>query len=94
MKHARDIFVTVLVASAWLGCGGSARPTVTASSQPSAEKVWRSKCGSCHVPVEPGTRSRATIESAVSRHRTRLALSNEQWSSLVDFLAPRTSSAR
>ena len=87
--------IFIVMASAWLGCGGSgARPTVVASGQPTVEGVWRSKCGSCHVPIDPGTRPREVVEAAVTRHRSRLALSNDQWHALVDFLAPKASSSR
>jgi hypothetical protein len=37
--------------------------------------------------VEPGTRTRATLEDAWTRHRTRTHLSDEQWAELTDFLA-------
>jgi len=75
-------------------CGGtaSAPASVTAVGTEGQEaqvaSVWRSKCGSCHVPVEPGSRKRDVIETALQRHRKRLRLSDDQWTQLVDFLAP------
>ena len=57
--------------------------------EPQVAGVWRSKCGSCHVPVEPGSHSRSSIETALQRHHKRVRLSDEQWTQLVDFLAPK-----
>jgi hypothetical protein len=65
-----------------------------ASSGPSAPtehnamaKVHASKCGSCHTPPDPGTRTREHIEDAFSRHRKRVLLTNEEWAMMVDYLA-------
>jgi hypothetical protein len=51
--------------------------------------VHVSKCGACHAPVEPGTRSREDIERALARHQKRLRLSPDEWSAMVDYLAVR-----
>lgn len=61
----------------------------TDSPQPAVAKVWASRCGSCHVRVEPGTRDRAHLESAMTRHRSRVKMDEAQWPALVDFLAAR-----
>ena len=65
--------------------GGAAAPT--AAGAPAIATVWQSRCGSCHVRVEPGTRDRGTLETALKRHRTRVKMDETQWASLVDFLA-------
>jgi hypothetical protein len=54
---------------------------------PAIAKVWMSRCGSCHLRVEPGARDRATLTAALSRHRSRVKMEELQWDSLVDFLA-------
>ena len=59
-----------------------------AAGQPPIASVWRARCGACHVRVEPDTRARAALVAALSRHRTRVRLSEEQWTALTDFLAP------
>jgi hypothetical protein len=66
-----------------------ATPVDSETPQPAVAKVWRSRCGSCHVRVEPGTRDRATLETALQRHRTRVKMDETQWPALVDFLASR-----
>jgi len=76
-----------------LACGGApstrSHATSASSAEPQAASVWRSKCGSCHLPVEPGSHPRDAIETALQRHRKRVRLSDEQWTQLVDFLAPQ-----
>src|SRR5689334_15276519 len=49
--------------------------------------IHRSKCGSCHTRVEPGTLPRATIESALQRHRRRAKLTDREWLEMVDYLS-------
>jgi hypothetical protein len=49
--------------------------------------VHRSKCGSCHARVEPGSISRATAESAMQRHRRRAKLTAREWEDMVDLLS-------
>jgi hypothetical protein len=72
-----------------VACGGAPSGGARSASGGPApgERIWRSKCGACHVPVQPGTRERAYLETAFKRHRARVRLSEPEWSSLVDFLA-------
>jgi hypothetical protein len=49
--------------------------------------IHRSKCGSCHAPVEPGSLQRETAETAMQRHRRRARLSERDWAGMVDFLS-------
>jgi cytochrome c5 len=49
--------------------------------------IHRSKCGSCHTRVEPGSVPRATAESAMQRHRRRAKLTEREWEDMVDFLS-------
>jgi hypothetical protein len=49
--------------------------------------LHKSKCGSCHVRVEPGSLARATAESAMQRHRRRAKLSEREWEDMVDYLS-------
>ena len=60
-------------------------------SHPRAAEIWSDKCGSCHVPVEPGTRPRGTIEAAMVRHQKRAKLTEGEWRELVDFLSENAS---
>jgi hypothetical protein len=62
---------------------GSAPP----SGRDAIAKVHASKCGSCHTPPDPDTRTREHIEDAFSRHRKRVRLTDEQWAMMVDYLA-------
>ena len=80
-------------AAALVACGGasssSSHAATASSDEPQVASVWRSKCGACHVPVEPGSHTRDAIETALQRHHKRVRLSDEQWTQLVDFLAPK-----
>jgi hypothetical protein len=74
-------------------CGG-ARSAVSADERVAIQtpasgiaKVHKTRCGSCHVRVEPGERSRAELETAFTRHRRRLHLSEAEWGEMVDYLA-------
>jgi len=49
--------------------------------------IHRSRCGNCHVRVEPGTRSRAQLNDAFTRHHKRVRMNDREWASMVDYLA-------
>ena len=49
--------------------------------------IHRSRCGSCHVRVEPGMRTKAQLEAAFTRHHTRVKMNDAEWASMVDYLA-------
>jgi cytochrome c5 len=75
-------------------CGAASATSTTSTNAANAEPdrpiahVHAARCGSCHVPVAPGTRSRDQIERAMVRHGKRLRLSDEQWRAMVEYLAP------
>jgi hypothetical protein len=56
--------------------------------------IHRSKCGSCHTRVEPGSVPRAAAESAMQRHRRRAKLTEREWEDMVDFLSVDGAHAR
>lgn len=90
-----------------VACASSATPnapvasnaqltSAAADAHPGAAKVWRTRCGQCHVRVEPGTRDRGHLETALKRHRTRVKMDEATWVDMVDFLAaepPSTSAS-
>jgi hypothetical protein len=69
----------------------AARPAPSGASAPTERdviaKVHASKCGSCHTPPDPDTRTREHVEDALSRHRKRVRLTGEEWAMMVDYLA-------
>ena len=70
-------------------CGGE-RPELEARSPGEATAIARlhkSRCGTCHLRVEPGQRTRAHLEQALSRHRKRVRASEAEWADLIDYLA-------
>jgi hypothetical protein len=94
LRHVRFLRIVqraamAMALSSALAC--SASPTKQGSSPTAANapiaRVWRARCGACHVPVEPGTRTREHLEDALARHRGRARLSEQQWAELVSFLA-------
>jgi len=82
----------VFAVASLVACGGASQASVTAK-EPQIAEEWRAKCGNCHRRVEPGTRTRATLEDAFSRHKTRTHLSDEQWAEMTDFLASAPATA-
>jgi hypothetical protein len=62
---------------------GRAAPT----SRTDIARVHVRKCGSCHTPPDPETRTREHIEEAFSRHKKRVRLTSEEWAMMVDYLA-------
>jgi hypothetical protein len=83
------LFVPLVALLALLA--GACEPPAKTADVPEAQKhvaeVHRARCGNCHVRVEPGTRSHATLESAFVRHRGRVHLSEDEWSQLIEYLA-------
>jgi hypothetical protein len=60
-------------------------PDVPASLQHIAE-VHKALCGNCHVRVEPGGRTHAELTDAFQRHRSRVHLTDEEWSEMIEYL--------
>ncbi len=82
----RSPVALAFVAFTLVGCGGASSPSRTAPEPPIA-RAWKNRCGACHTRVEPGTRSRAELEEALSRHRKRVKLHESEWRELIAFLA-------
>ncbi len=87
MSGRLALALAATLASLLAGCAEAADPS-SAPGAPPIARVWRSRCGSCHVPVDPGTRTRAALEVAFKEHRKRLKLSEDEWVALTDWLAP------
>ncbi|HTB73508.1 MAG TPA: hypothetical protein VK762_09710 [Polyangiaceae bacterium] len=88
---------------AWLALGaalaGCAATPYDGSTAAPAERsiaaIHASKCGACHSPPNPRTRSREYLEDALSRHRKRVHLSRDEWAEMTDYLAiPEGKTAR
>jgi hypothetical protein len=88
---------------AWLALGAplagcAATPydgSTTAPAERSIAAIHASKCGACHSPPNPRTRSREYLEDALSRHRKRVHLSSDEWAEMTDYLAiPEGKTAR
>jgi hypothetical protein len=56
--------------------------------------IYQSRCGSCHVRVEPGSHTRAELEAAFARHHTRVKMNDAEWSNMIDFLASDSAKAK
>ena len=75
------------------GCGASPSPTEAQRVTDQAGEVrdvryiHRSRCGNCHVRVEPGTRTHAELDEAFARHRKRVHMSDQEWARMADYLA-------
>ena len=70
------------------GGGGGANTGQPDAPAPSAiARIHKSRCGSCHLRVEPGERTRDQLDAAFTRHRKRVHLTEEQWGEMIDYLA-------
>ncbi|HZU81940.1 MAG TPA: hypothetical protein VE987_03440 [Polyangiaceae bacterium] len=91
-------WMTAVAASCAAACAATPQATTTTravaplasapapASDADIAAIHASKCGRCHAPPEPKTRTREHLADAFGRHRTRLRLSAEQWAALVDYL--------
>jgi hypothetical protein len=77
----------VVCTVACLGCAPAAPVADVPPALLHIAEVHRAKCGNCHVRVEPGSRSRTELEGALPRHRSRVHLTDDEWSQLVEYLA-------
>lgn len=50
-------------------------------------RIYHSRCGACHVPVKPGTRTGDELTRALAKHRKRVRLTERQWDELTFTLA-------
>jgi hypothetical protein len=80
-----------------------AMTTMACANAPAAESardespiasLHHRKCGSCHVPVEPGARTRAELEPALARHEKRVKLTRGEWDAMLEYLASSSKSAK
>jgi hypothetical protein len=85
----KSFFAFLVVLPCAEGCASPQPPAGPAShdTEPAIAAIHAHNCGRCHMPPEPKTRTRAQLESAFSRHRTRVRLSEDEWARLVDYLA-------
>lgn len=76
-----------------VACGGSTTDAASPQSAPPAAGIVKTRCGACHVPVEPGGRARHEAEAIIERHKSRLRLHAEEWDAVTDYLSPRPAGA-
>ncbi|MFI5301235.1 MAG: hypothetical protein ACHREM_24390 [Polyangiales bacterium] len=86
------LLASIALVSLAAACG-AAPPIGSVGADPRAlarlegEHIWRSKCGACHAPVDPGSHARDELVHALSRHRKRIRLDSTQWQAVTEFLA-------
>lgn len=78
----------LLAALACAACAPASSPDA-----PPIAAVHRHQCGRCHSPPEPKSHTRAELEDAFSRHHSRVHLTPEEWTAMVDYLASPSGSA-
>jgi hypothetical protein len=92
VRHILPVgFIGGVILLTTLACAPSLQTPEVPDAQKHVAEVHRAKCGNCHVRVEPGTHTQAELETALTRHRKRVHLSEEEWSELVSYLAQPTS---
>lgn len=85
MGRARWGVIAAACVGLW-GCGGPAG--APQAEQPPIVAVWRTRCGACHVKIQPGERTAPVLRAAEKRHEKRVRLSAAQWDELIAWLAP------
>jgi hypothetical protein len=77
-------------------CAAGAPPAgSTAPAEQAIAAIHTSKCGACHTPPGPKTRTRDHLEEALSRHKKRVHLTSDEWEAMTDYLAlPEGKTAR
>jgi hypothetical protein len=79
-------FATVML----LGCAGFAKgdgPHAPEDTRLRAiAAIHARKCGSCHTPPEPKSRTRVELDAALGRHKNRVRLTPAQWAIMMDYL--------
>lgn len=91
MSGRRAVSIAWLALAPWLGaCSAGAPPegSTTPAESPIAA-IHARKCGACHAPPGPQTRTRPHVEEALSRHRNRVRLSGDEWTEMANYLAIR-----
>ena len=92
---SRLVLASSLVLAACAGTSGSSGPPEPAApGQEQVARVYHSRCGACHVRVERGEKTRAQLESALARHRSRVRMSEDDWGKMVDYLAAKDQASR
>jgi hypothetical protein len=76
----------LVLAAAAVGCSNAPGAQVPEGARAVAS-IRATKCGNCHEPPEPRSRTRAHLEDAFTRHKTRVHLSDDLWAAMVDYLA-------
>jgi hypothetical protein len=76
-------WVLLLTMPALMGC----EPDRPPNAAPGIATTITTRCGTCHRAPEPGTRARESLGPALSRHRKRVRLTEEQWDAVLGYLA-------
>jgi hypothetical protein len=80
---------STIVAAVGLLSAGACSPASAPDARPIAA-VHRHQCGRCHTPPEPGVLARDRVESAAQRHDKRVRLTRDEWTAMIEYLAPKT----
>ncbi len=91
--------LAMLALGAVVGCTPAAGATASAAGEgrpssaesPVIASVHQRQCGRCHSAPEAGKHPRPYLEEALSHHRKRVHLTEEEWTQMVDFLAAERS---
>ena len=93
MKARRSLLALALapLLAASAACSAGVRdgaPATSPESSGTIAQLHQRKCGACHRLVEPASRTRPEIERALGRHEKRLHMTRDEWTAMVDYLAP------
>jgi hypothetical protein len=83
-----SVFVAAVGLLATSACA-PASTSASAADAPPIAAVHRHQCGRCHTPPVPGALARDRVESAALRHDKRVRLTRDEWTAMIDYLAPK-----
>jgi hypothetical protein len=83
-RQALCVFVAALSLLSLVACSRASSPDA-----PPIAAVHRHQCGRCHTPPEPGALARDRVESAALRHDRRVRLTRDEWTAMIEYLAPK-----
>jgi len=86
--RSHGLLVLGLILMTEAGCAPEAPPADVPPALAHIAEVHKARCGKCHRRVEPGTRTRDKLLAVFPKHRSRVHLTEDEWSQMIEYLAP------
>jgi hypothetical protein len=87
LRCSLGLAAAVAFIAALPACAPQAPPVEVPEPLQHIAEVHKAKCGNCHVRIEPGSRKKDQLEAAFPRHKSRVHLSEDEWSQMIEYLS-------